>query len=60
MLERLLPSETLKPFKERILTLALSVVRNDNEENAVLGAKVLTYPHPPHPPTHLPFYLFIY
>jgi len=40
MLERLLPSDTLSPHKERLLTLALDVVRKDNEENAVLGAKV--------------------
>ncbi|KAM3570888.1 hypothetical protein VYU27_007063 [Nannochloropsis oceanica] len=42
MLERLLPSDTLSPHKERLLTLALDVVRKDNEENAVLGAKILS------------------
>jgi hypothetical protein len=50
MLERLLPSDTLSPHKERLLTLALDVVRKDNEENAVLGAKV----RPPSLPPSLP------
>lgn len=45
MLERLLPSETLKPYKDRLLTLALEIVRKDNEENAVLGAKVTPVLH---------------
>jgi hypothetical protein len=40
MLERLIPMEPLKPYKERLLDISLDIVKRDNEENAVLAAKV--------------------
>ncbi len=45
ILERLIPNEPLRPFRGRMADMALNAVRRDNEENAVLGIKVLANLH---------------
>lgn len=42
VLERLHQGEHLKPYKEKLLALCIEVLKNDNEDNGVIAAKVGT------------------